>query len=213
MSNNFKKTILNNEVYEYEISKSKFIAFSYFVQNEAEIKNIIEKHKKKYFDARHNVYAYILNNNIYKYSDDGEPSKTSGYQILNVLEKNQYNNVLIIVTRYFGGILLGTGGLTKAYTTSAIGVLNKSKKAKLIETKKYILNFEYKYMSEIKNILKKLSIDILNENFLEKIELEILIEENIEIELINKIQTELINKKIEYEIIEKFEKYSFRKEE
>ncbi len=123
------KTIKNNENYEIIEKKSRFIGHIFEVQTINDAENIIKQIKKKYHDARHNCYAYrILENNqiMQKSSDDGEPASTAGLPILNVLEKNQLVNVLIVVTRYFGGILLGTGGLVKAYSNCAIRMFAKS---------------------------------------------------------------------------------------
>lgn len=102
-------TIKSNSTYEVVEKRSKFIGQAFYVENVEEAENIIKEIKKKYCDARHNCYAYrILNkNDIYqKSSDDGEPSGTAGAPMLNILEKNNLVNVLIVVTRYFGGILL-----------------------------------------------------------------------------------------------------------
>ena len=116
------KTIKNNETAEIEEKRSKFIANIFYVENIEEVEKYIKQTKKKYYDARHNCYAYMIreeNNVLKKFSDDGEPSGTAGSPILNVIEKNNLCNVLIIVTRYFGGILLGAGGLVRAYTEAA----------------------------------------------------------------------------------------------
>jgi len=112
-------TISKNSQAEIIEKKSKFIANIFKVETEEEAENILKSIKKKYYDARHNCYAYrVLQKNqiIKKSSDDGEPSGTAGAPILAILEKLELTNLLVIVTRYFGGILLGTGGLVKAYT-------------------------------------------------------------------------------------------------
>ena len=116
------KTIKNDKTVEIEEKRSKFIANIFYVENIDEVEKYIRQTKKKYYDARHNCYAYMIreeNNVLKKFSDDGEPSGTAGSPILNVIEKNNLCNVLIIVTRYFGGILLGAGGLVRAYTEAA----------------------------------------------------------------------------------------------
>lgn len=101
------------------IDKSKFITTIYPVETVEEINEILQATNKKYYDATHNCYAYIVDNgNIQKCSDDGEPSKTAGYPMLDVLKKNNLTNVLAITTRYFGGIKLGAGGLIRAYSSS-----------------------------------------------------------------------------------------------
>lgn len=100
------------------INKSKFIAQAFRVDSTEEIEEILTKVRKKYYDATHNCYAYRLENNIQKMSDDGEPAKTAGAPILDVILKQDITNVLVIVTRYFGGILLGAGGLVRAYSSA-----------------------------------------------------------------------------------------------
>ena len=124
-----QKTIKNNTSAEIVEKKSKFIANLYYVQSEEEAEEIIKDIKKKYHDARHNCFAYNIlskDNEIYKSSDDGEPSGTAGAPMLNILKKNELINVLVIVTRYFGGILLGTGGLVKAYSQATIEAIEKA---------------------------------------------------------------------------------------
>ncbi len=118
------KTIKENTSAEIIEKKSKFIANLYYVQSIEEAEYILQNTRKKYYDARHNCYAYNIRTTngdfISKSSDDGEPSGTAGKPILNIITKNELFNVLIIVTRYFGGILLGTGGLVKAYSNATL---------------------------------------------------------------------------------------------
>lgn len=105
------------------INKSRFIAQAFRVDSIEEIEEILAKTKKKYYDATHNCYAYRLGDNIQKMSDDGEPAKTAGAPMLDVLLKQDITNVLVIVTRYFGGTLLGAGGLVRAYSSATSEVL------------------------------------------------------------------------------------------
>ncbi len=110
------KEIIENTIV---IDKSKFITTIYPVETLDEVNLLLAAARKKYYDATHNCYAYIIDNgNIQKCSDDGEPSKTAGYPMLDVLKKNDLTNVLAITTRYFGGIKLGAGGLIRAYSSS-----------------------------------------------------------------------------------------------
>lgn len=111
-----------NKTYENSIiiNKSEFICHLYRVDSVDEVENILATTRKKYYDATHNCYAYILGDNqeIQKSSDDGEPQKTAGAPMMDALKKNNMTNILAIVTRYFGGILLGAGGLVRAYSQS-----------------------------------------------------------------------------------------------
>ena len=134
------KTIKENVSAELVEKKSKFIANLFYIESREEAEDIIKMQKKKYYDARHNCYAFrVLGEDgiIEKSSDDGEPSGTAGGPMLTTLSGQNIANVLVIVTRYFGGILLGTGGLTRAYTQGAsiaiksAGVIEKVKGIKL----------------------------------------------------------------------------------
>lgn len=112
----------------YEEKKSRFLAVAYRINDEQEAVSYIEAARKKYWDARHNCYAYVLgeNNELMRFSDDGEPSGTAGKPILEVLTGRKIHNCIIIVTRYFGGTLLGTGGLVRAYQKASMDALDNS---------------------------------------------------------------------------------------
>jgi len=120
---------IEEEKLEEEIveKKSKFIATLFYVTSEEQAQEIIKKIKKQYFDARHNCFAYRVMTEsgvVERFSDDGEPSGTAGGPMLNILAKNNLCNVLVVVTRYFGGILLGTGGLVRAYSDATVKVID-----------------------------------------------------------------------------------------
>ena len=121
-------TIKDNVQFELVEKKSRFIANLFYVESTQKAENIIKEIRKKYYDAKHNCIAYRIIENgriVEKASDDGEPSGTAGAPMLNILQKNNLANVLIIVTRYFGGILLGTGGLVRAYSARFIRNIRK----------------------------------------------------------------------------------------
>lgn len=120
MSSTEYKTISRRGYAEYEDRKSRFIANVFPVETEEKALEILNAVKKKYSDARHNVYAYVVReNNTQRYSDDGEPSGTAGMPVLDAIRKRGLTDMLVVVTRYFGGTLLGTGGLVHAYGKSA----------------------------------------------------------------------------------------------
>ncbi len=104
---------------EFVEKRSVFIGFSISVKTEEEALAIIKSKKKEYADATHNVYAYVIGDTIARYSDDNEPQGTAGMPVLNSIRMSGITNVLVVVTRYFGGILLGAGGLVRAYSTAA----------------------------------------------------------------------------------------------
>lgn len=118
------KTIVKSGYAEITEKKSRFIANVRPVKSEDEAKAFVEEMKKKYYDARHNVFAYQIGekNELKRFSDDGEPQGTAGMPVLSVLTGGDIKNTAVVVTRYFGGILLGTGGLVRAYTLAATGM-------------------------------------------------------------------------------------------
>lgn len=144
------------------INKSKFITNLFLVNSIEDVDENINNIKKKYKDATHHCYAYIIDN-IKKFSDDGEPSGTAGMPILNVLEKNDLNHVQCIVTRYFGGIKLGAGGLTRAYSNSVSSAINNTSFFNLIDGYKISIIFEYDKVKEIDKLLEKY--EIIDKNF------------------------------------------------
>lgn len=113
-----------------EIKRSVFIAHASPVKSDGEAREYLQKIKREYSDAKHNCYAYVINDgNFSRYSDDGEPGGTAGLPILNVIKGRGVTNAAVVVTRYFGGILLGTGGLVRAYTDSASAAVEAARPA------------------------------------------------------------------------------------
>lgn len=166
------KTITENVLTEITEKKSKFIANLCYVNNINQAEEQLNAIRKKYHDARHNCYAYrILENEkiISKSSDDGEPSGTAGSPMLSILEKSELCNILIVVTRYFGGILLGTGGLVRAYS----GALQKAIENSNLAIEKIGSEIEiiltYKDFEKFKYYCKKNTINILNARYVENV--------------------------------------------
>lgn len=119
---NLYTTLGGDGFFEIVIDKSTFLGYAKRVTTEADAVEFVNKIKKKHSDARHNVYAYVLKDtNTTRYSDDGEPAGTAGMPVLDVIRKTGFTDAVIVVTRYFGGILLGKGGLVRAYTAAAKG--------------------------------------------------------------------------------------------
>lgn len=150
-------TITKNVKQETIINKSKFITNIIKVKDIIHCKEELMKIKNEYKDATHNCFAYQIDN-IKRFSDDGEPGGTAGMPILNVIESNDLNHVLIIVTRYFGGVKLGAGGLVRAYSSSSSNAL---KETDIIEERKEYkvrIEFDYKNTDKINYILNKYKI-------------------------------------------------------
>ncbi|MDD2434763.1 MAG: YigZ family protein [Bacilli bacterium] len=166
------RTIDKKATNEIIINKSKFIGLLYRINNEEEVKSILEQLNEEYKDATHYCYAYIISN-IKRFNDDGEPSGTAGIPILNVLEKNQLDNVLGVVIRYFGGIKLGSGGLIRAYTKAITSTLDKTTIVTLNEGHKIIIEFNYDRVKIIDNLLQ--DIKVIKKEFKETISYTILI--------------------------------------
>lgn len=126
MSKKIKRIAEPSKIQFFE-KRSEFIGFSTYVENEEKALEIIKQKKKEYQDATHNVYAYVIGENIARYSDDGEPQGTAGMPVLNAIRMSGISDALVVVTRYFGGILLGAGGLVRAYSQAASMSLNQAK--------------------------------------------------------------------------------------
>ena len=144
--------IKNDSVYEQIINKSRFITLLYKIDNKEQIDKYLEKSKIDYPGATHYTYAYILDG-ISKMSDDGEPSKTAGSPILNVLTMKNLNHVLCIVVRYFGGIKLGAGGLVRAYSSSCSKAIDQNEIIELVEGFSIRIIVSYDELEKINYIL------------------------------------------------------------
>ena len=147
--------ILKNGSGEIEEKKSRFICHIFKIKSEEEAEEYITAVKKKYWDARHNCYAFVIgsNNETTRCSDDGEPSGTAGKPILEVITRAGIHNCLIIVTRYFGGTLLGTGGLVRAYTAAAKDALATSELIMLVPGVRYMITTDYTDEGKIRRSL------------------------------------------------------------
>lgn len=158
---------IEEEKLEEEIveKKSKFIASLFYIDSEEKAQEILKSIKKQYFDARHNCFAYRVMTEsgiIERFSDDGEPSGTAGGPMLNIMAKENLCNVLVIVTRYFGGILLGTGGLVRAYSEATSKVIETATIATETLGLEVQIEIDYNELEMIKYYCKKNGINIVN---------------------------------------------------
>lgn len=153
---------------EIIINKSRFIGIVVHLQSVAMVKDYLEYYKELYPEATHYCYAYIFNDSS-KANDDGEPSKTAGAPILNVIQKQELNHILAIVIRYFGGVKLGAGGLVRAYTQAISQVLQIADIVEYVSIPLYKVSFDYSYLKQVDYQMKKLNIKIIDKDYQEKV--------------------------------------------
>lgn len=161
------KTITNVGEGTYSEKRSKFLAFSHHVESEGDIRELLAFYRKKYFDARHVCYAYMLGaeRKIFRANDDGEPSSTAGKPILGQINSSGLTDILIVVVRYYGGVNLGTGGLIVAYKTAAAAAIENS----VVETRQVeeiiTYNFPYVMMNNVMRVVKDMKPRILSQTY------------------------------------------------
>lgn len=169
--------------------KSRFIAHVFPVKTEEEAVTIIEETKKKYWDARHNCYAFVLGERgeITRCSDDGEPAGTAGRPILEVLTGADIRNVLVIVTRYFGGTLLGTGGLVRAYSQATQAGLAASKVVAREHGKKIIVETDYNGIGKLQYIVAQMELTTIDTEYSDKVIMTLLVKEELSDSFVKKV--------------------------
>jgi uncharacterized YigZ family protein len=162
------KTITNDigEGY-YTEKRSKFLAFAHHVETVNEAIDIVKQYRKKYYDARHCCYAYMIGpeRDVFRANDDGEPSSTAGKPILGQINSNELTNILIIVVRYYGGVNLGTGGLIVAYRTAAADAIAHSKIEERLVEEEVKYDFTYPMMNSVMRITKEMPVRIVDQHF------------------------------------------------
>ena len=173
------KTVYEGGEDEIVEKKSRFIATVLPVQTEEEALAFIEKTKKKYWDARHNCFAYIIGERgqLQRCSDDGEPNGTAGKPMLDVLLGNELCNVVVVVTRYFGGTLLGTGGLVRAYSRSVQEGLKQSIIIEKTKGSRITIQTDYNGVGKLQYLLGQRGIPIVDSQYTDVVKLQLLVEE------------------------------------
>lgn len=160
--------------------KSKFIGYAKPVKTQEDALEFISKIKSKHWDATHNVYAYVLReNNIQRYSDDGEPSGTAGVPVLDVMLKESLVDVCVVATRYFGGTLLGAGGLVRAYSHTSKIALEAAGIITMAQCSVMSAEVDYSFYDRLNILLSDFSAVILNTSFSDKVCVEFSVKENI----------------------------------
>ena len=185
------KKIVSSEEGIYIEKKSKFICHLFNVTNADEVTDIIKAEKKKYYDARPHCFAYVMGDDgsDIKCSDDGEPSGTAGRPMLDILQKEGLTDILCVVTRYFGGTLLGTGGLVRAYSAALKDAIDKSTFKN--ETEAVIVKYKYGYNfdAKISSYLRDKDITVLDSEYSDAVEITIVLEK----EIFSAVSNELVN--------------------
>lgn len=151
----------------YSEKRSKFLAFAFHVTSEEEVKQYVAEFRKKYYDARHVCWAYMLgaDRTDFRANDDGEPSSTAGKPILGQINKNELTDILIIVVRYYGGVNLGTSGLIVAYRTAAAEAIANAEVVSQFVEEKVVFDFPYIMMNDVMKIIKDMSPRIISQTY------------------------------------------------
>lgn len=162
------KTIANKigEGY-YTEKRSKFLAFAHHVESAAEAMDVVKGYRKKYYDARHCCYAYMIGpeRQEFRANDDGEPSSTAGKPILGQINSNELTNILVVVVRYYGGVNLGTGGLIVAYRTAAADAISNSEIVERLVEEQITYDFTYPMMNAVMRVVKEMPVRIVSQHF------------------------------------------------
>lgn len=161
------KTIDTIGVGTYSEKRSKFLAFSHHVESVDEVKDIIAAYRKKYFDARHVCYAYVLGpeRDVFRANDDGEPSSTAGKPILGQINSCGLTDVLVVVVRYYGGVNLGTGGLIVAYKTAAAEALSAAEVVTKQVEEVVTFSFPYVMMNSVMRVVKEMKPRVISQSY------------------------------------------------
>lgn len=171
------KTLMKRGESSFVINKSRFIGQGAPASGEEEALAFIKAVREKHRDASHNCYAYVLGSNfgIMRYSDDGEPGGTAGLPMMEVLKAKKVTDCAVVVTRYFGGVLLGAGGLVRAYTQGAAAALQAAGVGTMFPTARYLIDLDYSLLGRVEHFLKDQRVIVEDKTFLEKITLTIIV--------------------------------------
>jgi len=182
------KTVLNPGFFEFEQKKSRFLGYAFPVSSESEALKHLSEVKAMHPSSRHVVYAYVIRqDNRERYTDDGEPQGTAGIPCLDVIKKANLTDVAVFVVRYFGGTLLGTGGLVRAYTAAATGAMQDAKIIKRFLAKVYDVNADYGLSGKLEYFFKTEGFEILETQFSEDVKMRVICPKGQEGKLLSEI--------------------------
>ena len=192
------KTIKTPVQIEINVKKSQFICSLFPTRNKKESKEIIQKLNQQYSDATHNCTAYIVSDGE-GFDDDGEPGGTAGKPMINVLRKNELHNITAVVTRYFGGIKLGAGGLVRAYSKSVMEAIGEAEILEIEEYEVYTITFEYSEIKTADTEVRNNSLEVIDKDYSDKVSYDIVSKDERDIPKIfekyaGKIKTSFKNK-------------------
>lgn len=196
-------TLATEGISEFSEKKSRFIGSAMRVNSEEEAKAYIESIRIKHREARHNVFAYTIGQNmeVQRCSDDGEPQGTGGVPVLDIIKKNNIKDCVVVVTRYFGGILLGTGGLTRAYSKAALMAVNTAGMVEKIQACKLLVTCGYDLLGKLQYICGENSFQTENIEYAENIKMTIVCETG-NIDFIKAKINEISYGKFEYKVFD-----------
>ena len=171
------KTLMKRGCDEFIVNKSRFIGYGAPAETEEEALAFLAEIRKKHADATHNCYAYIIGRNmgVMRYSDDGEPGGTAGMPIIEVMKNRGVVNACVVVTRYFGGVLLGAGGLVRAYTQGAVTAIDACGIGVMHPTARYMMDVPYPMLSRLEYFLKSAPVIVEDKDFSDVITLTLLV--------------------------------------
>jgi uncharacterized YigZ family protein len=188
------RTIKGGATYELEVKRSRFIASIKPVNTEEEARRFIDEIRARFRDAAHNVYAYDISNEtvIQRYSDDGEPQGTAGIPVMESIKRNELKNVVIVVTRYFGGILLGASGLVRAYGNCASACIEAAGIIKRVLCVLYSITLDYRYLGKMQAEMANKGILISDIQYADNVIMDVAIEtdrESILVNIVNEVSS------------------------
>lgn len=196
-------TVFSQTQTEYVEKRSRFIATLRHCETEEQAAAFLEEMRSKYWDARHNCFAYSINQGrLCRFSDDGEPHGTAGKPMLDVIVGSGITDIAVVVTRYFGGVLLGTGGLVRAYSKSVQDVLAIAEVFKMVPSAVLSITCDYTDHGRLVNLIENSNAVISNTEFTDKVTLEFCLQEA-DVENFDKKLTEAFSARLEFNIIEK----------
>lgn len=166
MEDTYKTISTTGEGY-YTEKRSKFLAFAHHVETLEEVKEIVASYRKKYYDARHVCYAYMIgaDRQTFRANDDGEPSSTAGKPILGQINSNELTDILIVVVRYYGGVNLGTSGLIVAYREAAADAISHTTIENRFVEEEIVYDFPYVMMNQVMKVIKEMNPRIVSQEY------------------------------------------------